>query len=361
MRPGTACIVVVLLAAAASAVFAGEATHNVGYTTYRFPVNDPAAKTDEIDVSVWYPTAAQAPVYTYSGPARIKGRVAEGAKPDSDGGPYPLIVYSHGYGGGALASIFLSEYLAKHGFIVAACDHSDAHLADRAAGLEDAEVNGSLLSAKEMARVRGSLGRPGFDRRPKELTSVIDGMLALNADEASPMGGMIDPERIGACGHSLGVHTVLMAGGMGDKDARIKALLVLSGGLSTFSPAQFRSLDLPIMFMYGEREGTEWRTRDSTYQRRCTKAAYDNCRPPKFMLEVKGAGHLSFCQALFSPRPFGSGSAAQAQADVIKKYALAFFARYLKGDRTADRTLTESDPMLIDLKFAQHVDRTVTH
>lgn len=354
MKRGMACIALGLLGAAASAAFAGEAGHNVGYTTCRLSVNDPAAKTKEIDVAVWYPTAAQAPVYTYSDPGRTKGRVAKEAKPDSDGGPYPLIVYSHGYGGSAFASIFLSEYLAKHGFVVAACDHSDAHLAARAAGHADADANGNLLSAKEMARIRGSLGRPRFDHRPKELTSVIDGMLALNADVASPMGGIIDPERIGACGHSLGVHTVLMAGGMGNKDARIKALLVLSGGISAFSAAEFRRLDLPVMFMYGEREGTEWRTRDSNYQRRCTKAAYDNCKPPKFMLEVKGAGHLSFCQALFSPMPFGSGSAAQAQADVMKKYALAFFVRYLKGDETADRTLTESDPMLTDLQFAPH-------
>lgn len=345
-----ACAAVLLLCAAAGGASARAAGSDVGFATFEFPVKDPAAKSKHIDVAIWYPTADEPAVHTYytGGP---KGKVAKDGNPDSEGGPYPLVVYSHGYGGGAFASIYLSEYLAKHGLVVAACDHSDKHQTTRIRGKTSVDTRDYLLSARDLARSGQAFDRSGFAYRLRELTAVIDGVLAESSDSSSRLHGIIDPERIGACGHSLGSYTALTVSGMGKRDKRIKALLALSGGVFMFAPGEYKGLEVPVMFMYGEREGTEWRTRNINDQRRATQIAFDNCKAPKFLLEVKGANHFAFCQAVFSPRPLGAGNVAQAQAAVIKKYALAFFTRYLKGDEAADSVLTRRDSMLTDLRY----------
>jgi len=38
----------------------------------------------------------------------------------------PLVLFSHGLGGCALQTIFFTEELARHGYVVAAPDHADA-------------------------------------------------------------------------------------------------------------------------------------------------------------------------------------------------------------------------------------------
>src|SRR5271154_6050647 len=40
---------------------------------------------------------------------------------------YPLVVFSHGYGGCNTQSVFLMEALAKAGYLVLAPNHADAH------------------------------------------------------------------------------------------------------------------------------------------------------------------------------------------------------------------------------------------
>ncbi len=51
------------------------------------------------------------------------------AGPDTAHGPYPLVVFSHGNGGMRLQSLFFTEYLASHGYVVAAPDHMGNTLA----------------------------------------------------------------------------------------------------------------------------------------------------------------------------------------------------------------------------------------
>src|ERR1700733_2921726 len=75
------------------------------------------------NVGVWYPTTdAEAP-YQYlsgaNGSVALNGAVA-------NCGPLPLLVFSHGYGGCAVQSVFITEQIAREGYLVAAPDHKDA-------------------------------------------------------------------------------------------------------------------------------------------------------------------------------------------------------------------------------------------
>lgn len=66
-----------------------------------------------LTVAVWNPAAVQPRAHNYGGPT--KGNVAVDAAPLAGSGPYPLLVFSHGYGGGGIGSVFFTEALAARG------------------------------------------------------------------------------------------------------------------------------------------------------------------------------------------------------------------------------------------------------
>ncbi len=76
-----------------------------------------------LTMAVWYPTAEPPSSYHYVGPTT--GKVVVNAPPLNINRPWPFLLYSHGFGGGGIAAVFLTEQLAARGWIVAAPDHQD--------------------------------------------------------------------------------------------------------------------------------------------------------------------------------------------------------------------------------------------
>ena len=67
-----------------------------------YAVHDLASATGDgtpLTVAVWYPTAAKSQPFLYGGPT--VGQVDVDAKPLRRPGGYPLLVFSHSYGGSA--------------------------------------------------------------------------------------------------------------------------------------------------------------------------------------------------------------------------------------------------------------------
>ncbi len=72
-------------------------------------------------VQVWYPTVTDVTL-THLYDNLLEGQALEGAEPDCTESR-PVVVFSHGNGGVRYQSIFLTEHLASHGFVVVAPDH----------------------------------------------------------------------------------------------------------------------------------------------------------------------------------------------------------------------------------------------
>ena len=151
---------------------------------------------------VWYPAEANAvekeiTIGAPDKPLFLSGRAARDAKILPSKKRYPLIVLSHGTGGSALQMMWLGEYLAQRGFIVAAANHHGN------TGAEDKlTAQGSRL----------------WWERSRDLSVTIDKMLA--DDE---FGKLIDKNKIGIAGFSLGGTTVIsVAGGVFNPDALFK-------------------------------------------------------------------------------------------------------------------------------------------
>ena len=70
-------------------------------------------------------TGSAASSYTYSGVGgSFTGQVALNA-PAATCAQFPLVIFSHGWSGCGTQSVFLTEQLARLGYIVAAPDHND--------------------------------------------------------------------------------------------------------------------------------------------------------------------------------------------------------------------------------------------
>ena len=154
--------------------------------TTEHPVGFQAVRANGADgipfiIGVWYPTNAR-PWPTVSGFALAS--VARDAA--VSGRDLPLVVISHGNGGGPVGHVDLALALASAGHVVAAPMHEGDNYQDQSA------VGTATF----------------FSARTRQLRATVDHML-----ERWPGRDLIDPDRVGAFGFSMGGFTVLTAVG----------------------------------------------------------------------------------------------------------------------------------------------------
>jgi predicted dienelactone hydrolase len=180
-------------------------------------------------VQVWYPAlnpngAEESISYVIApdiAPDLVSfGHAIEQATPDADHGPYPLVVFAHGYNDIRLASTYLAEHLASWGFVVIAIDYADNWFTQDQPGL--------LLA--------------GLYTRPKEISSQLDFAAELSAP-GGQLEGMIDPELIAIVGHSWGGTNALTLAG-GQLDLEWYSRLVAEHPEICIAPAEAGNLDL---------------------------------------------------------------------------------------------------------------------
>jgi predicted dienelactone hydrolase len=146
-----------------------------------------------LPTTVWYPVTLGTSTSEHNigppgSPLFRLGDWADDAHPVA--GPFPLIVLSHGTGGSAQMMAWLARVLTSRGYVVAAVNHPGNN------ALEEYTAEGFLI----------------WWERARDLTTVIDMLI-----HDRQFGRVIDPDRIGAAGFSLGGHTVIeIAGGRTD-------------------------------------------------------------------------------------------------------------------------------------------------
>ncbi|BDP44354.1 hypothetical protein DAETH_43230 (plasmid) [Deinococcus aetherius] len=173
------------------------------------PAPNPLPRYDRpLTVEVWYPAtlaAGQAQATEYrdalgSGPGDPKrpvvpftfpGRAARDAAPAAQGGPYPLVIFSHGYPGSRYLMSRLAENLASKGYVVASIDHTDSTHADKAA------FASTLLN-----------------RAPDD-QAVLDGVAALASAGSGFLRGLVDANNTALVGYSMGGYGALNFAGAG--------------------------------------------------------------------------------------------------------------------------------------------------
>lgn len=160
----------------------GEPAYAVGVTTLQLM---DSARMRPQKVTVWYPAAdidaAKRRDYwfIFIGHAQPNARYADSEI------KRPLLLLSHGYGGGALNLAWLAEAFASRGYIVVGVDHW--------LNMWDKQTSDLRFQMKD---------------RPADLSFVLTQIL-----QDSTWGPHIDSGKIGAAGHSFGGYTVIALAG----------------------------------------------------------------------------------------------------------------------------------------------------
>ncbi|MFA5974618.1 MAG: hypothetical protein WC859_00440 [Elusimicrobiota bacterium] len=315
--------------------------YNVGYQVIDFRYRKDG-QDQLLTVAVWYPTAAQPKPYNYGGPT--SGNVAVDAAPLAEGGPYPLMVFSHGYGGGGLSAVFFTEALAARGWVVACPDHHDKYsvVRIRTGQTKHFDHRGFLRDAHGIAASDPG-DRDKYLYRLDETRLVLDDMLV-----SGPFGKLIDADRIAVGGHSLGGFTALgLCGPVKERrDPRIKAVLLFSTGAGgyLFREDELAAVRIPTMLFVGERE--EDQLRGSQTMAELSAKIYRNVSALKYFLEVKRAGHFSFNNRFTDNFMSWLLSGDEKQFELVRRYSIAFLEKSVAGKKDSERVLERRDPLL---------------
>lgn len=276
-------------------------------------------------VFLWYPSKVDAKRYNYLGQV---GFVA----PDSEvaEGPHPLILFSHGFLGAGDQTIFLMEAFARKGYVVASLNHADSLLQKRSKPIEPPK----FADAKSWTDQK-------FRDRQEDMTALLDHLLELNGKEGSFLHERVDPDVIGACGHSLGGYTVLGLAGAWDswRDERIKAVLAMSPYSMPFlTQGSVAKIKIPVMIQGG--------TLDfgiTPFQ----PPIYDKLSAPKYLLVLKNETHLGWTN-LISLGKTTLEVVQDGNAQLITDYSVAFFERHLRQKKGQETELLQQKHPRLD-------------
>ena len=268
-------------------------------------------------LGVWYPTNDVETPREYS--SGVNGNVALNGSAAC--GTFPLVVFSHGYGGCSIQTVFFTEELARHGYVVAAPDHQDAGCSVDGTGSDNyVPPEQSFFSPQDWTDAT-------YANRRDDMAHTIDWMT-----HGSAVSAHVDSTRIGGAGHSLGGYTILGVTGAWTswKDPRIRAALVFSPYANPFLyQSRLHGVNVPVMY--------QGATGDFfiTPFLKGSGGALALSNSPKFFAELQGGSHFSWTNMTCGSQPASACAQTQPSAMLIDTYAFAFLDAYVKGDKSA--------------------------
>jgi fermentation-respiration switch protein FrsA (DUF1100 family) len=206
-------------------------------------------------------------------------------------GPFPLIVFGHGYAVTPAPYSLLLNAWAKDGYVVVA-----------------------PIFPLENANAPGGPNENDLVNQPGDMSLVIANLLAPNTPSMARIANLIDTRRIAVAGQSDGGDTALAAAyDPRSRDPNVTAAVILSGAEDPFAPAfAMPAGGPPLLAIQG--------TADTINPPAQTYAFYESASAPKYLLKLLGAGHqLPYT----TPGP---------EFAMVEHVTLAFLNYYLKGE-----------------------------
>jgi dienelactone hydrolase len=213
-------------------------------------------------------------------------------------GPFPLVIFGHGFDVTPTLYRRLLESWARAGYVVAA-PVFPLENADAPGGPEESDLT----------------------NQPADMRFVISQMLQASSASSGPFAGLIDPANIAVSGQSDGGDTALaVAYDPSYRDPRVNAAVILSGAeIPAAGPFIFPAGGPPLLATQG--------TADTINPPSDTNAFFSVASRPKFLLRLLGAEHLP---------PY---SYQEPQLGIVERVTIAFLDGYLKHRPEASQRL----------------------
>ena len=335
--------------------------YNVGFTSMNIEYN-PVVTSEprELRISVWYPTLdATGRTTSYQG-LFARPTVFDGASV-APGGPFPVLLFSHGNTSFVEQSFFMTEFFTSHGWIVAGPDHTGNTFRN----LED------------------PMPPNIFVWRPQDISATIDTLMEFPEDH--PLYGQSSDDIV-LSGHSFGGYTTLAGSGAGYDTVSLLAaceqelvpdifcdvltedvLTVLEAGLgdprvkigipqapggTILFGAGVSQIDIPILLITGAMDRTT--TNENEGDPVWSLLEGEN----KLRVDLTTGGHFTFSNACGLLPGVGDGDGCGPEFItpeetflVVNAYSMAFARYHLWGDDVAAGLLdgTESISDVIEL------------
>jgi len=278
------------------------------------------------------PHVVAATRYDWMDGARHRAVPVKIYSPRGNGGPYPVIVFSHGLGGSREGYEYLGRYWATYGYVVVHVQHPGS---DDAVGKDQDKVKIGEAMRRALANPKTAVDRPA------DVRFVLDQLAALNRDEPT-VKGKLDLDHVGMAGHSFGAWTTLILAGqlvvsprgreMSLADPRIKAALSMSAPVPRRRDQWdrvFQNVKIPCFHMTGTRDDSP--VGDTAAPDR--RVPFDRISPAgggdQFLVTFSGGDHMVFSGR---PREAQGGEKDVSFQALIKMGSIAFWDAYLKRE-----------------------------
>ena len=243
----------------------------------------PAKASRTLVTTIWYP--AQRPGST------------------SGGGRYPLIVFAHGLGGSPQQYQELLTAWAAAGYVVAA-----------------------PLFPLSSSETPGGPDGGDIGNQPGDMSFVIDQVLKTSAGPSGPLSGLVDPDKIGAAGHSNGGITTLgLIANSCCRDTRVKAAVVMAGATEGLGRGAYELAQAPPILVVQD-------VHDGLVPYADAVAVFNGARGPKALLALDWDSPSDTTGS--TAHMAASGVVGPTSSAVIKS-TTAFFNAFLKQQRGA--------------------------
>lgn len=244
-------------------------------------------------------------------------------------GKFPLLIFSHGNGGMRSQSTFWCDHMASHGYIVVAPDHTRNACAT--------SFDGKVIPYDNEGRPQAALDRP------KDVSFLIDQIGQLGADAKSRFFGKVDLENIGVAGHSFGGFTAMAVQAV---DHRVDAIAPMAGVVPEFTTASTR----PLLLFVATEDDTIGEEGNAG-----ARAYFDATKAPKYLVEMRDAGHYTFSDMDQINPHWGDGAGSGTRITngeplkylsmdtahaLANGYSTAFFNKFLKQDQSLEAYLS---------------------